>query len=176
MLINTTTTSWVIPQHTVIGLLFYVIHLFPHSLDERRGGNNPIPRRAATKHCNTGSTDLTDLCTSEWAHDLNQSRLLIWLRWLTITGVEQVSPHWLISVITYNSVLAHKPLILLQNHVSGQITRVGLWTYCLKSSITTGRKYVTDLWPNVTIKSSQACSTSLGHLKLMTCSEFLLQS
>ncbi len=39
--------------------------------------------------------------------------------------------------------------------------------YGLKSNITTGRKYVTDLWPNVTIKSPQACSTSLGHLKLM---------
>lgn len=26
---------------------------------------------------------------------------------------------------------------------------------------------MTDLWPNVTIKSPQACLTSLGHLKLM---------
>lgn len=71
------------PSRCVIGLLFYVIHLFPHSLYCTEEKNKPS--RANSKHCNptrspcTGSSDLTDLCSQKHltnrANDRNQEQL-----------------------------------------------------------------------------------------------------
>lgn len=59
-------TNCVILQHSIIGLFFYVTHLFLHSLYKRKKkGNNPIPRRTASKHCNTIQSVAPDPVTSQ---------------------------------------------------------------------------------------------------------------
>lgn len=127
-------------------------------------------------HC-TGSSDLTNLCSeniSKWAHELNQSRLSDLIMIAHNNRCRASEPRWESKAVsaTYHSFLPHKPLIFLpslKTHITAsKICIMNSSQYCLKSTITsTGRKQVTDLWPNVTIKSPQACAASLGHLKLM---------